>query len=110
MLILDYLLHNFYDPPQELVDQVIVDLIFIMLDIFICYTPPLLLSNELTVMQLLVCMKYSVDPDQLAFKPADLALHCFYNRIYLGLAIIIHLYACDLIDPINLFNQPPIDQ
>ena len=30
----------------------------------------------------------SVDPDQLASeKPADLALHCFQNRIYLGFSI-----------------------
>ena len=30
-------------------------------------------------------VKNSVDPDQLALqKPADLDLHCFQNRIYLG--------------------------
>ena len=58
MLILDYLLHNFYDPPQELVDQVIVEsillfvLTFIMLDIIMCYTPPQFLSNELAVISM----------------------------------------------------------
>ena len=28
-----------------------------------------------------------MDPDQLAQKPADLALHYFFNGIYLGLKV-----------------------
>ena len=48
--------------------------------------------NFNTGFQSLVCfftsrVGNSVDPDQLASeKPADLDLHCFQNRIYLGLA------------------------